>query len=114
MRASPPTPTRSASAAWAEAQGMTTTDQQTPLPELPPATPPPPVEPAPWIHHLTLREIEAAGADLLPPGARAYYEGGAADEVTLRENQTAFDRWRIVPRMMVPTTERDQSVEVLG
>ena len=75
---------------------------------------PPAPEPPPWTRCLTLREIEAAGAELLPKGPRAYYEGGAADEVTLRDNQAAFEQWRIVPRMMVPNAERDQSVEVLG
>ena len=73
-----------------------------------------PPDPAPWTRCLTLREIEAAGAALLPAGPRAYYEGAAADEVTLRDNQAAFERWRIVPRMMVPNTGRDQSVDVLG
>ena len=50
----------------------------------------------------------------MPAGPRAYYEGAAADEVTLRDNQAAFERWRIVPRMMVPIDGRDASVEVLG
>jgi len=73
-----------------------------------------PVDATPWTRCLTLREVEAAGAALMPAGPRAYFEGGAADEVSLRENQSAFERWRIVPRMMVPNTERDQSVDVLG
>ncbi len=68
----------------------------------------------PWTACLTLRELEVAGAPLLPVGIRAYYEGGAADEVTLRDNQAAFERYRIVPRMMVPNAHRDASVEVLG
>lgn len=80
----------------------------------PPATAPANPEPTPWTACLTLREIEAAGAQLMPPGPRAYYEGAAADEVTLRDNQAAFERYRIVPRMMVPNADRDASVEVLG
>ena len=42
----------------------------------------------------------------MTPGSRAYYEGAAADEVTLRDNQAAFERWRIVPRMMVQRRTR--------
>jgi 4-hydroxymandelate oxidase len=68
----------------------------------------------PWRACLNLLEIEAAGAAAMPPGTRAYYEGGAADEVTMRDNRASFDRWRIVPRMFVPNTPRDASVEVLG
>lgn len=49
----------------------------------------------------------------MPAGPRAYYEGAAADEVTLRDNQMAFSGG-IVPRMMVPNAGRDASVEVLG
>ena len=90
------------------------TESVNPKPPHPPATPPPALDPAPWSHYLTLREIEAAGAEPMPAGPRAYYEGAAADEVTLRDNQAAFERWRIVPRMMVPNDQRDQSVEVLG
>ncbi len=78
------------------------------------ASTPPPLDPTPWTRCLTLREIEAAGAELMPRGPRAYYEGAAADEVTLRDNQMAFERWRIVPRMMVHNNQRDASVEVLG
>ncbi|MFN8620326.1 MAG: alpha-hydroxy acid oxidase [Chloroflexota bacterium] len=73
-----------------------------------------PADETPWKRHLTLREIEVAGAALMTPGSRAYYEGAAADEVTLRDNQAAFERWRIVPRMMVPNAGRDASVEILG
>lgn len=68
----------------------------------------------PWRSCLNLHEIEVAGAAAMAPGPRAYYEGGAADEVSMRDNRASFDRWRIVPRMFVPNTPRDASVEVLG
>lgn len=46
--------------------------------------------------------------------ARAYVDGGAGRGDTMRANREAFDRWRIVPRMMRDTHERDQSVELFG
>jgi lactate 2-monooxygenase len=39
---------------------------------------------------------------------------GAGTETTVRENRAAFDRWRIVPRMLRDVSERDMSVELLG
>lgn len=71
-------------------------------------------EQEPWKACLNLGEIEVAGAAALAPGPRAYYAGGAGDEVSMRDNRAAFERWRIIPRMFVPNTPRDASVEVLG
>src|SRR5699024_1519090 len=46
--------------------------------------------------------------------AWAYVAGGAGDGATMRANREAFDRWRIVPRMLHATTERDLRTTVLG
>ena len=46
--------------------------------------------------------------------AFAYVAGSAGGESTARANLAAFDRWRVLPRMLVDTGERDQSVELLG
>lgn len=46
--------------------------------------------------------------------ARAYVDGGAGRGDTMHANRDAFDRWRIVPRMMRDTRVRDQSVELFG
>lgn len=54
------------------------------------------------------REAEAA----LSPEAYAYVAGGAGGERTKRANREAFDRWRIVPRMLRDVSERDLSVEL--
>ncbi|HEX6917321.1 MAG TPA: alpha-hydroxy-acid oxidizing protein, partial [Phycicoccus sp.] len=35
-------------------------------------------------------------------------------EATARANRAAFDRWQVVPRVLVDTTERDLSVDLLG
>jgi lactate 2-monooxygenase len=44
----------------------------------------------------------------------AYVAGGAGNERTMAANLAAFDRWRIVPRMLRDVSERDTSVELLG
>src|ERR671910_507007 len=49
---------------------------------------------------LNLHEYEAVARDLLSPMALGYVSGGSCDEVTLRANRAAFDRWRLLPRVM--------------
>ena len=46
--------------------------------------------------------------------AFAYTAGGAGSESTMRANRAAFDRWRIVPRMLRDVSVRDTSVELFG
>ena len=50
----------------------------------------------------------------MTPGARAYFNGGAGDEMTLRDNNAAWQRLAIHPRVLVGVGERDPSVTVLG
>jgi lactate 2-monooxygenase len=44
----------------------------------------------------------------------AYVAGSAGSEASASANAAAFARWRIVPRMLVDTTERDLGVELFG
>ena len=60
----------------------------------------------------TLLEEHARGA--MTPEAFAYVAGGAGTGATMRANRAAFDRWRIVPRMLRDVSERDSSVELFG
>ena len=46
--------------------------------------------------------------------AWAYVAGGAGEGVTMRRNRAAFQRHRIVPRMLAGATTRDLSTSVLG
>lgn len=50
----------------------------------------------------------------MSPEAFAYIAGGAGVEGTMTENREAFDRWRIVPRMLRDVETRDTSVELFG
>ena len=60
------------------------------------------------------QELEGAARRVMSRRAFAYVAGSAGGESTARANLAAFDRWRVVPRMLVDTGERDQSVELLG
>jgi L-lactate dehydrogenase (cytochrome) len=61
------------------------------------------------------RDLEKAAYDVMTPQARGYVAGGAGGEDTVRANREAFDRWRILPRMLkgIPA-QRDLSTTVLG
>ncbi|MFL5828043.1 MAG: lactate 2-monooxygenase [Thermoleophilaceae bacterium] len=63
---------------------------------------------------ITYDELEAAAREKLSAGAYGYVAGGAGNESTVRANREAFERWRIVPRMMRDIGVRDLSTEVLG
>lgn len=63
---------------------------------------------------LNVREYEARAKTNLAEMAYDYYAGGLWDEITLRENCTAFERLAIMPHMLVDLTEFDMSTEILG
>jgi len=58
--------------------------------------------------------LEGAARELLDSGPFSYVAGGAGSATTVRANRSAFDRWRLVPRMLNGATERDLSTTVLG
>ncbi len=55
----------------------------------------------------------AARAEMSPE-AFAYVAGGAGRESTVDANRQAFERWRIVPRMLIDVSTRDLSIELFG
>jgi lactate 2-monooxygenase len=57
---------------------------------------------------------EARARELLEQGPFDYVAGGAGAEETMRANLEAFARRSLRPKMLVGTSERDISVEVLG
>jgi isopentenyl diphosphate isomerase/L-lactate dehydrogenase-like FMN-dependent dehydrogenase len=61
------------------------------------------------------RAVQQAAEAVMTPGAVGYVGGGAGAEDTMRANREAFDRWRLVPRMLrgIPA-ERDLSTSLLG
>ena len=63
---------------------------------------------------MTYVELERRAHAALDPGLLSYVAGGAGNEHTQRINVTGFDRWGLIPRMLVPAPQRDLSVELLG
>jgi isopentenyl diphosphate isomerase/L-lactate dehydrogenase-like FMN-dependent dehydrogenase len=61
------------------------------------------------------REMQEAAHAAMSPGAVGYVAGGAGGEDTMAANRAAFDRWRLVPRMLrgIPA-QRDHSTTLLG
>ncbi|MGH3714737.1 MAG: lactate 2-monooxygenase [Micromonosporaceae bacterium] len=58
--------------------------------------------------------LEAAARRRMSSAAFAYVAGSAGLESTAYANRSAFERWQIVPRMLVDVSSRDLSVELFG
>ncbi|GHF88499.1 isopentenyl diphosphate isomerase/L-lactate dehydrogenase-like FMN-dependent dehydrogenase [Amycolatopsis bartoniae] len=54
-----------------------------------------------------LTALEEAAKAVLTPEAFGYVAGSAGAGATARANREAFDRWKIVPRMLTDATDRD-------
>ncbi|WP_106401936.1 alpha-hydroxy-acid oxidizing protein [Actinocorallia populi] len=61
-----------------------------------------------------LSTLEAVAEERLDPQAFGYVAGAAGSGATARANREAFDRWRLVPRMLRDVSGIDLSVNVLG
>ncbi len=66
------------------------------------------------INVINLRDLEAEAKKILPPFSYAYISGGAGDEWTMRENESAFNRWVIEPHYLSGIKTPDLSTTVLG
>jgi len=63
---------------------------------------------------VSVERLERRAQDAMSPEAFAYIAGGAGTEETMRENRAAFERWRIVPRVLHDVSQRDTTVELFG
>lgn len=59
-------------------------------------------------------DLEKAAQAAMSPEAWAYVAGGAGREATMDANRAAFDKWRIVPRVLRDVAKRDLSIELFG
>ena len=58
--------------------------------------------------------LRAAARHQLPQPLFDFIDGGAEDEKTLRQNESAFDDWDLLPRPLNGAGTRDLSTELLG
>jgi isopentenyl diphosphate isomerase/L-lactate dehydrogenase-like FMN-dependent dehydrogenase len=63
---------------------------------------------------VSVERLERRAQDVMSAEAFAYVAGGAGTEETMRENRAAFERWRIVPRVLRDVSTRDTTVELFG
>ena len=63
---------------------------------------------------VNLREFEGAAQTVLDPVLYDYFAGGAQDEVTVRDNEAAYRRLTLVPRILRGAAPPSLDVTVLG
>ena len=61
-----------------------------------------------------MKMLESRAQKKMSKEAFAYMAGGAGTESTISTNRQAFERWRIVPRMLRDVSVRDTSIELFG
>jgi 4-hydroxymandelate oxidase len=66
------------------------------------------------IDAINLCELEERARAVLPQMSYDYYASGANDEITLHENRAAYERIKLLPRMLIDVSARDMSTTVLG
>jgi (S)-mandelate dehydrogenase len=69
---------------------------------------------APLSDAINIEDLRAMARRRLPRAIFDFFDGGAEDEVTLRDNCAAFRRVRLLPRVLVNVAEVDMSAEFFG
>lgn len=63
---------------------------------------------------VSYEELVEKAREVMKPEAFAYIAGGAGGEETMKNNREAFNKWQIVPRMLVDVSKRDIGIELFG
>ena len=63
---------------------------------------------------VNIDDYAAAAREKVDPEVWCYFEGGAGDEVTLRSNVAAYERWQLRPRMLVDVSAVTTATTLLG
>ena len=62
----------------------------------------------------SIEDLRRAAKRRLPRAVFDFFDGGAEDEVTLRDNQAAYPRARLVPKVLTDVSSIDTSTLLLG
>jgi len=65
-------------------------------------------------HVVSIEDLRQIARRRLPRAIFDFFDGGAEDEVTLRENRAAFERVRLLPKVLVNVAKIDLSAEIFG
>ena len=63
---------------------------------------------------VSFQRLQQAARGAMSPEGHAYVDGGAGTEETMRANRAAFEKWRVVPRVLRDVSARDTTVDVLA
>ena len=63
-------------------------------------------------HAVNIEDLRRIARRRLPRAIFDFFDGGAEDEVTLRENRAAFERVRLLPRVLVNVAQVDTRVRI--
>ncbi len=63
---------------------------------------------------LSIEDLRRIAKRRLPRAVFDFFDGGAEDEVTLRGNRAAFERVRLLPRILVDVSAVDLKTEIFG
>ncbi len=64
--------------------------------------------------NIDFHKLEETAKKSMSAEAFAYIAGGAGNESTMSSNRQAFEKYKIIPRMLRNVSERDMSVELFG
>ena len=65
-------------------------------------------------HAVNIEDLRQLARRRLPRAIFDFFDGGAEDEVTLRGNRAAFERVRLLPRVLVDVAQIDTKVMLFG
>jgi (S)-mandelate dehydrogenase len=63
---------------------------------------------------VNIEDLRGLARRRLPRAIFDFFDGGAEDEVTLRGNRAAYERIRLLPRVLVDVSRVDTSIELFG
>ena len=63
---------------------------------------------------INIEDLRGMAKRRLPRAIFDFFDGGAEDETTLRENRAAFERVRLLPKVLVNVAQVDTSAEIFG
>jgi len=63
---------------------------------------------------VNIEDLRRMAKRRLPRSVFDFFDGGAEDETTLRGNRAAFERVRLLPRVLVDVSKVDTGVEIFG
>src|SRR3954470_12615409 len=63
---------------------------------------------------VSIEDLRQVARRRLPRAIFDFFDGGAEDEVTLRENRAAFERVRLLPKVLVNVAQVDMTTDLFG